>query len=87
MITPENIRKPKVVIEIDQWHEMVNGLSGNHEEPLNTSLIGNNPYNSSIEKISTAHVIKMIKKKIISENTLNSPPTFKIKAPVGSESI
>ena len=42
---------------------MVNGLSGNHEEPLNTSLIGNNPYNSSIEKISTAHVIKMIKKK------------------------
>ena len=70
---------------------MVNGLSGNHEEPLNTSLIGTIYTIWSVQFINRKNINsscdKDDKKKIISENTLNSPPTFKIKAPVGSESI
>ena len=62
---------------------LVNALLDNYEEPLDISLISNNPFIPSIENnFNTPTNQKNEKQHLLSESTPNLPPNLKIKLPL-----
>ena len=67
---------------------LVNALLDNYEEPLDISLISNNPFIPSIgNNLNTATNQNNEKRHLLPESTPNLPPNLNNKTPAKSKSI
>ena len=75
-------------MEDNRDSDLVNALLDNYEEPLDISLISNNPFIPLIgNNFNTPTNQSNEKRHLLPESTLNSPPNFNNKTPVKSKSI